>query len=49
MMYFEIVDVFEDARFLFGQDRNFSDGISFAVQAQCVQARKGLFNPGKGI
>jgi hypothetical protein len=49
MMYFEIVDVFEDARFLFGQDKNFADGIAFSVQADCLQARKGLFNPGKGI
>ena len=49
MMYFEIVDVFEDARFLFGKDKNFSDGIAFSVQAQCIQARKGLFNPGEGI
>ena len=46
-MYFEIVDVFEDARYLFGQDVNFADGTALAVQATCRQARKGLFNPGK--
>jgi hypothetical protein len=48
-MYFEIVDVFEEARYLFGQDRGFADGNALSVQAQCRQARKGLFNPGKRI
>ena len=48
-MYFEIVDVFEEARYLFGQDRDFADGVALSVQATCRQARKGLFNPGKGI
>ena len=48
-LYFEIVDVFEDARYLFGQDSGFADGNALAVQAICRQARKGLFNPGKGI
>ena len=49
MMYFEIVDVFEEARFLFGQDSGFADGNALSVQASCIQARKGLFNPGKKI
>tara|TARA_R110002110_G_scaffold63158_15_gene175809 strand:- start:3484 stop:4008 length:525 start_codon:yes stop_codon:yes gene_type:complete len=49
MMYFEIVDVFEEARFLFGQDSGFADGQALSVQASCIQARKGLFNPGKNI
>jgi hypothetical protein len=48
-MYFEIVDVFEEARYLFGQDRGFADGNALAVQATCIQARKGLFDPGKRI
>ena len=48
-MYFEIVDVFEDSRYLFGQDADFADGQAMAVQATCRQARKGLFNPGTGI
>jgi hypothetical protein len=47
--YFEITDVFEDARYLFGQDVDFADGNALAVQATCRQARKGLFNPGKRI
>jgi len=47
--YFEIVDVFEDSRYLFGQDANFADGQALGVQATCRQARKGLFNPGTGI
>ncbi len=47
--YFEIVDVFEDSRYLFGQDADFADGQAMAVQATCRQARKGLFNPGKRI
>jgi hypothetical protein len=41
--YFEIVDV-SNPKYLFGQDKSFTNNNSFEVVATCRQARRGLFD-----